>query len=125
MSPESLIASAFGLSVTEFAALLIGAGYVISLARDWRPVRTLRSENRELREAAEAAAKKTALLETKVKTLEHATDLTVLQREHQQFAETMQRVVETLDRLDSAVRANTTAVEALARDSHLKRALEE
>jgi biopolymer transport protein ExbB/TolQ len=37
------------ISVGDFAFVLIAAAYILSIIRDWRPARTLRDENREVR----------------------------------------------------------------------------
>lgn len=113
----------FGLSVVEIAVILAGAGYVVSLIKDWRPVRTLRSDNHELRKQLGEAERKIAGLEAEVRSLQKATDLTVLQDEHRKIADVLERVVAKLDSLDRAVHANTASIEVLARGSLLKKHL--
>ena len=123
---------AFGLTIPDLIALGLGVGYVISLVKDWRPIKSLRAENRELRQLCEAAErknseseKKIAALEAQVLVLQNATDLTVLQREHKQIADTLERVVDTLSSLDGAVKANTAAVELIARGSAIRQTIED
>jgi hypothetical protein len=121
-----MLAAVFsGLSFSEAALVIAGIGYVVSLAKDWRPVKTLRAENRELRELLTGAQQKITDLEGKVKLLEGATDLSVLQAEHKRIAETLDHVGVVLDRLDGAVRSNTAAIEAVARSSEFTRALKD
>lgn len=114
----------FGLSIFELAALLAGAAYVTSLVRDWRPMKALRQENRDLRRDLNVANDEIGELKVKVKELERAT-VPVLQREIVEVARILNRVVETLDHLDSSVKANTAAAELVASQSAIAAALDD
>jgi uncharacterized protein YlxW (UPF0749 family) len=105
----------FGLSITEAAALIVGAAYVTSLIRDWRPMKAMRNENRELRADLNAANEKIHDLEVKVHELER-TSVPVLQEE-------IAKVARILDRLDQSVKANTAAVELIAKQAAIAGAL--
>lgn len=108
----------FGMSLGELAIIAVAVGYVASLARDWRPMRSLREENRGLREDLDAANRKIQTLEAKVDELEGRTDLT-------RIAEAMQLVVTELRQLSSDVKSNTAAVEVLAKGHSIADALTE
>lgn len=122
----------FGLSIAELAFVVGVIFAAIAYARDWRPIRSLRSENRELREDIQHRDARIADLEVKVTALEGevahwkaATDLTVLQREHRAFMECMQQLVAEVKALDGAVRANTAVVELIAKKDAINDALNE
>lgn len=115
----------FGFTATEFVVIAGAIAYVVSLARDWRPVRTLRAENRDLRQMLEVAEKKISALEAQVKSLEKATDLSAVVAEHAKIAAVLERVVKRLDSLDGAVHANTAVIEAVARGSALRETLDD
>lgn len=115
----------FGLTIAEFAFVLIGCGYVATIARDWRPIKALREENRGLRHDLDATQKKLVLVEHELAEWKSRTDLSVLQIEHRQIAETLERVVNTLAGLDRAVHANTAAIEMVARTHAVNEALSE
>ena len=127
-----LAVTIFGLSVPE--ALFV-AGVIVTVAayaRDWRPIRSLRNENRELREVVSNRDEKIKELEQKVQTLEgevaelkKATDLSVLQREHAAFMELIQGLIAEVKGLDGAVRSNTAAVELIAKKDAIDDALSE
>lgn len=114
----------FGLSVAELAIVVVGIGYVVSLVTDWRPMRALRSENGELRDALKSAQERIGSLEAKVRELEKAT-VPVLQAEIVEVARILDRLVEKLDHLDGSVRSNTAAVEVLAKRNVIDDALTE
>lgn len=108
--------------------LVIGCGvaaYVVSLARNWRPINALREENKGLRTDLNAANDRIHDLELEVEHWKQATDLTVLQREHREFADVLARVVKHLDRLDHSVKANTAAVELVVKASAIGDALDD
>ena len=107
------------LNIPNLALVAIGIAYAVSLAKDWRPIRTLRAENRDLREALQLAQgeidkcrTKIGDLESQIATLKTATDLSVLQSEHKEIAGILGRVVARLDSLDHALRANTETIAA-------------
>ena len=58
----------------DFALLLIGLAYVISLLRDYRPIRALRDENADLRAAFTDLQRKYDDLEGRYKLLEQSRD---------------------------------------------------
>jgi uncharacterized protein YlxW (UPF0749 family) len=115
----------FGLSVFEIGALLAAAGYLTSLWRDWRPMKAMRAENKELREDLNTANGKIRDLEVKVEDLEKRTDLTALQKETAAMAAAMARVAKHLDHLDHSVKASTAAVELIAQQSAIGQALDD
>lgn len=114
----------FGLSVAEVAALCIGAAYAMSLVRDWRPMKALRQENKDLRDDLNTANGKIHDLEVKVEDLEKRTDLTALQAETAKMAAAMERVAKHLDHLDHSVKANTAATALVASQSAIADALD-
>ena len=114
----------FGLSVFEIGALVAAAAYVMSLIRDWRPMKAMRQENKELRTDLDEARAKIHDLELKVEDLEKRTDLTALQKDNAKVAVTLERIAKHLDRLDHSVKANTAAVEVLSKQSAIADALE-
>lgn len=114
----------FGLSIAECIALAAALAYVASLIRDWRPMKALRAENRELRNDLDEARVKIHDLEVKVEDLEKRTDLTSLREEHAKVVATLERVVTHLDRLDHAVKANTAATELVVKASAIAEALD-
>lgn len=114
----------FGLTLTELALLAAAAGYLVSLIKDWRPVRALRRENGELRDSLKSAQQRIDELETKVHELEKQT-VPVLQRELIEMARILERVGEKLEKLDGTVSKNTTAVEFLSKRALLDEAFEE
>lgn len=63
------------LTIGDFGFLLIGVAYLISIVRDWRPVRQLREENRELRAERDDDRKKLEAQEQRIKTLEESRDV--------------------------------------------------
>lgn len=114
----------FGLTIPELAVLAVAVAYIISLIRDFRPVRVLRQENGELRAALKTASeridaqdKEIETLKLEIRRLERATDLTVLQRDHAQISDSLAHVADVLASLDSSVKANTAAVEILSKHS--------
>lgn len=129
--------SFFGLTLSETAFLFVAAGYVASLVRDWRPMKSLREENRDLRNDLNRASARIAELEAargdlehQIKDLERATDYSslqksqkVLQENQQRIADTLKTVADALSGLESAVRANTTSVEVIARASVIAEAI--
>jgi hypothetical protein len=115
----------FGLTPGEAIVLVGAVAYVVSLAKDWRPIRNLRVENQDLRQMLVNAEKKIESLESQVAVLQKATDLTGLLDEHKKIASILDRVVKTLDSLDGAVKGNTAAIEAVARGSVIRQTLEE
>jgi L-lactate permease len=117
--------AAFGLSLPDLAAAALALGYVVSLVKDWRPIRTLRAENRELRSLCEAGDKKIVTLEAQVAVLQKATNLSAFQEEQRHIADTLERVAAKLDSLDGAVKANTAAVELIASGSALRQTIED
>lgn len=121
--------SVFGLELSEFVIIVGFAGaaaaWVVSLARDWRPMRALREENRGLREDLDAATQRIRDLEGEIGQLKKATDLTVLQREHRDIIAVIERLVDRIERLDGSVRGNTAAVELIAKKDVIDRAIEE
>jgi L-lactate permease len=120
-----LASAAFGLSLPDLAVAALALGYVVSLVKDWRPIRTLRAENRELRTLCEAGDKKIAALEAQVAVLEKATNLTAFQEEQKHIADALERVVAKLDNLDGAVRASTAAIELVASGSAIRQTIED
>ena len=115
----------FGFGLAEIIVVFAGLAYFVSLVRDWRPMRTLRDENRGLREDLDNAAKRIAHLEAEVERLSGITDLSVLQREHTAFAQLMQQLVAEVKSLDQSVRTNTAAVELIAKKDAIHDALSE
>lgn len=113
----------FGLSVAEVAALCIGAAYAMSLVRDWRPMKAMRQENKDLRADLNTANRKIHDLEVKVDDLEKRTDLSSLQKETAAMAKAMERVAKHLDHLDHSVKANTAATALVASQSAIADAL--
>lgn len=112
----------FGLSIMEAGALLIGAAYLISLSRNWRPMTALRQENKDLRADLNRANVKIDQLEDKVKDLEKAS-IPVLHAELVEVARILDRVGKQLDKLDHSVKANTAAVQLVASQSVIADAL--
>lgn len=106
----------FGLSVMEAGALLAASAYLVSLARDWRPAKSLRQENRELREDLDEARQEITALKVQVAELQKAT-VPVLQAE-------LATVARILERLDGSVAANTAAVQLVASQSVIADALD-
>ena len=113
------------VTLPNIALFAVAVAYAISLIKDWRPIRTLRAENRQLREDLSAAETKISDLEGEVRKLQRATDLTVLQDEHRKIAEVLERVTGRLEGLDHAVKANTAAVELLSKQSLISEAIKE
>lgn len=113
----------FGLGLPEIGILVIGVGYVASLVRDWRPMKALRQENKDLRHDLNLANGKIHDLEIKVEDLEKRTDLTALQKETAAMAAAMVRVAKHLDHLDHSVKANTAATALVASQSVIADAL--
>src|SRR4051812_694073 len=119
-----LAAAPFDITLPNLALGAVALAYAVSLIKDWRPIRTLRTENRQLRSDLSTAEAKIQALESEVRTLQKATDLTVLQEEHRKIAEVLERVSKHLDSLDHSVKANTAAIEVVARGDILKEALD-
>lgn len=115
----------FGLSVAECGALVLGSAYVMSLVRDWRPMKALRKENKDLRDDLDKANLKIHDLEVKVEDLEKRTDLSGLQAEHAKVVAMMERVAKHLDRLDHSVKANTAAAQMVVQASAIGQALDD
>ena len=113
------------VTLPNIALFAVAVAYAISLIKDWRPIRTLRAENRQLRDDLSAAETKISDLEGEVRKLQRATDLTVLQDEHRKIAEVLERVTGRLEGLDHAVKANTAAVELLSKQSLISEAIKE
>lgn len=113
--------AAFGLS---FPDLVIGAaaiGYVVSLIKDWRPIRTLRTENRDLRQELEKAqktiaddGKKIEALEAKVADLEKKTDYEVYA---ERSARDHKAILDAVNEQTRQLHANTVALEFLIKQA--------
>ena len=52
-------------TIYDWVPVFLVVAYVVSLVRDWRPIRSLRDENRDLRASLEEQSKRFAALETK------------------------------------------------------------
>lgn len=52
-------------NIYDWIPVFLVAAYVVSLVRDWRPIRSLRDENRDLRATVEAQSKRYDALEKK------------------------------------------------------------
>lgn len=52
-------------TIYDYVPLFLVAAYVVSLIRDWRPIRSLRDENRDLRATLDEQTKRFAALEKK------------------------------------------------------------
>lgn len=116
---------AFGLSVGELAIFVGVIAYVASLLRDWRPVKALRAENRDLRELYERAQTRIGELEREVKELQRATNLSILHDGQTKTVEALQAIVDEVRALDMSVKANTAAVEVLAKRQVIDDAIKE
>lgn len=123
-------------SLTDYALLLIGLAYVVSLLRDWRPIRSLRSENRDLRGALEQSDRRCAALETrcaelegKCAALEKSRDFQTsfaevvraidqaradTTHEHEKLLGALDGIVHELGELGKGIAQNTAATAALA-----------
>jgi uncharacterized protein YlxW (UPF0749 family) len=115
----------FGLSVPEIIAVIAAIAYITSLLRDWRPMKALRNENRDLRDDLTRAQVRIDDLENEVDTWKKRTDLSILQKEQREIAAVLDRLVKHLDRLDGSVKANTAAVELIARKNAINDALDD
>lgn len=113
----------YGLGIAEIAVGLAALAYALSLVRDWRPMRSLREDNRGLREDLNEASKKISGLEGEIEHLKTATDVSILQQEHQAFAELLEGLVSRVEDLTGALRANTTVMELIARKDTIADAL--
>jgi biopolymer transport protein ExbB/TolQ len=60
--------------VGDFALLLVALAYVVSLVRDWRPIRALRDENKDLRTAFTELQRKYDDLEKRYIAIEKSRD---------------------------------------------------
>lgn len=121
-------AVAVSAAVTISAALV---GLVFrGAATAWREERDAAVDKSERLEAkVDEQAGQIAQLEAKVVELEHRTNYEVYAersaREHQAILDGLTAVTAELKGLDSAVKANTAAVELVARGSALRQALED
>lgn len=61
-------------NATSLVVLFIALGYVVSLVRDWRPIRTLRQENSDLRASLADLQRKYTELEQKYTAIEKSRD---------------------------------------------------
>jgi len=61
-------------NATTVVLLFVALGYVVSLVRDWRPIRTLRQENADLRAALADLQSKYDDLEKRYATIEKSRD---------------------------------------------------
>lgn len=52
-------------TIYDWVPVFLVAAYIVSLVRDWRPIRSLRDENRDLRATVEAQSKRYDALEKK------------------------------------------------------------
>ena len=52
-------------TIYDWVPVFLVAAYIVSLVRDWRPIRSLRDENRDLRATLEEQSKRFASLEKK------------------------------------------------------------
>ena len=104
----------FGFSISEVVIIGIGVGYVVSLVRDWRPMKALRQENRDLRDDLDAANKKIADLETEVGNLKKATDLTALHQGQTATVDALRALVDEVKLLDSSMHQNTEEIKVAA-----------
>jgi predicted RNase H-like nuclease (RuvC/YqgF family) len=98
------------LNITDYIIMVGVLSYVVTLLKDWRPIRALRSENRELRSLLATADKKIDVLEARIATLQDATDLSSLHAEQKNIATILERVVEHLDKLEEAMGVQTLAI---------------
>lgn len=122
----------FGLTIVELAVLAAAVAYVVSLAKDFRPMRSLRAENRELRGDLNHANRRISNLEEQNGALKREvddwksrTDMSDLREEHKEIVLVLKKMIDQLDHLDSAVKANTAATELVARQAMVKEALQE
>ena len=84
-------------SLTDYVVVAGVIAYIVSLAKDWRPIRTLRAENRELRLMLATATDRIKELEQKIVLLQNATDLTLILEEQHRTADLLLRLVEKLE----------------------------
>lgn len=118
-----LAATLLGLSIAELALIVGALAYVTSILRDWRPLRSMRAENRELRTDLNSAYGRIEELESEVKDLKSATDMTGFQHEQRRIADALSLVVAELKQLAHDVHANTAAVELIAKKDMITDAL--
>lgn len=118
-------ASPLTLSPAWIALGFAAIAYLVAQVRDYRPMRTLRQENKDLRDDLDKAKKRISDLEKDRDGWKARTDLTVLQQEHREITNALERITGTLDRLDRDVKANTAAVEVIARGAVIRDVLDE
>lgn len=116
----------FGLTTSELIIVFGVIAYVVSLLKDWRPVRALRQENHDLREALEMTEKrmeaakadsdrKIENLERKVEELQSKTDLSPIAERQAHGIEVLAALVGEVKEMTKGLHANTAAVELLSK----------
>lgn len=113
-------AHVFGLTLVEVAVIVAAVGYVTSLVKDWRPMRTLRAENIDLRATLEGLQKRLDGAETKIAEqkdeidrLKKATDLSALQTENATILSTLEKIATGMTVHDEVLRTNTQVLRLL------------
>lgn len=121
------------VGASEIVLVFIGLAYVVSLVRDWRPIRTLRQENSDLRTALTELQRKYDDLEKRHLMLEKSRDFQAAfeplaraidqmradsGQEHEKlltaFADHEQREAGAWSEITRSLAANTSALAALA-----------
>jgi biopolymer transport protein ExbB/TolQ len=121
------------LSSGTYALIFIAIAYIVSLVRDWRPIRTLRDENKELRRELNKLQAKYADLEKKydelgksrdfqaafepiIRSIDQARDAASHEHKdlHAAFVQHEQREAQAWSEITRGLAANTSVLAALA-----------
>lgn len=107
-------------TIYDWVPVFLVVAYIVSLVRDWRPIRSLRDENRDLRAALDEQSKRFAALETKYEELARKYALLEKSRDFTTAFEPLARAIEK-----SREDANSEHVRMLAALDTLERNSEE
>jgi hypothetical protein len=107
-------------TVYDWVPVFLVVAYIVSLVRDWRPIRSLRDENRDLRSALDEQSKRYDALERKYEDL--AAKYATLEKSRD-FSSAFQPLAAAIDR--SRVDATSEHEKMLAAIDSLERRSEE
>jgi len=107
-------------TIYDWVPVFLVAAYIVSLVRDWRPIRSLRDENRDLRATLDEQGKRFAALEKKYDELSSKYAALEKSRDFSAAFEPLSRSIEK-----SRTDANSEHVRMLAALDSLERRSEE
>lgn len=121
------------VSLTDFVLILVAIGYVTMLLKDWRPIKSLRAENKELRSDCERIQGELEQERRKYTDLEHRYDelkktrdisvaiesiTNLIASATKQMESEHLRLVDSMREIEKGLASNTTALTALAARLH-------